>query len=100
MHNPITRRFVLAASAASLAAARSRAAPAGFPPEPTILVAGPAGGHTDRWACGISCDRWKKSPSRCGYGEADRRQDDPPLLKIDLTLGAILLHSDCLLEEG
>ncbi len=44
MQKPITRRGAMSAFAGCLVAGAARAAPAGFPERPTIMVAGPAGG--------------------------------------------------------
>lgn len=54
MLRPITRRGALAGVAGCVAAGTARSAPASFPDAPTILVAGPAGGRTDRWAAVIA----------------------------------------------
>lgn len=50
MLTPITRRGVLAAFAGVPAASAAGTAPFDFPEQPTILVAGPAGGRLDHWA--------------------------------------------------
>jgi hypothetical protein len=50
MLTPIARRGALAGLAACVAGGVAWGAPTGFPESATLLVAGPPGGSTDRWA--------------------------------------------------